>query len=199
MLNLGIIGVLYPAKNETLINDTIKSLNGKPYWLPWGNRFETLIKTCNFICKNGLWKRETKQIQNCQTYYLYSAIKENPYRLIFFHHNSKSQNGTGLIYYKYYIDKVIIGTEIEIPIIAEKLPYKPLKPNSRVWFSIKEVKRLGRDGYDFAGNFDIHPLVIGKERRQVNAKTDGGYLYYQVLPVMESLHKDRNCNCLICR
>ena len=35
-LNLGIVGVLVPTKDETTINTAIKSLNGQMYWLPWG-------------------------------------------------------------------------------------------------------------------------------------------------------------------
>ena len=33
-LNLGIVGVLVPTKDETTVNDAIKSLNGQMYWLP---------------------------------------------------------------------------------------------------------------------------------------------------------------------
>ena len=54
-LNLGIVGVLVPTKDETTINDAIKSLNGQIYWLPWGYRFGTLTKVCQYLYKNGYW------------------------------------------------------------------------------------------------------------------------------------------------
>ena len=51
-LNLGIVGVLVPTKNETKVNDEIKKLNGNIYWLPWGCRFGTLTKVCQYLYKN---------------------------------------------------------------------------------------------------------------------------------------------------
>ena len=50
-LNLGIVGVLVPTKDETTINTAIKSLNGQMYWLPWGYRFGTLTKVCQYLYK----------------------------------------------------------------------------------------------------------------------------------------------------
>ena len=65
--------------------------------------------------------------------------------LIFFHHDSKNQGGNGLIYYKYEIDKVIIGKNHAIPINIDNLSYKPLTLVSKVWFGITRVCTLERE------------------------------------------------------
>lgn len=199
-LNLGIVGVLIPTKNETRVNDEIKMLNEAIYWLPWGNRFETLMKTCQFLYKNGYWNCTSKVNEQNQTLFIYSSIPKMRVPLIFFHHDSKNQGGNGLIYYKYEIDKVIISKEFAIPIKTENLPYTPLFPISKVWFGITRVCPLEREGIDFA-SFYIHPEITGKSKRNVDRYKDASYLYYQVLPVIEPYHNenDPKCNCLICR
>ena len=198
-LNLAIIGVLYPTKNETQINDTIKKLNGSLYWLSWGFRYQTLTKVCNYLYKNGFWTCTSRRTFDGYEYFLYSSISKCRFPLIFFHHDSKSQGGRGLIYYKYEIDKVIITKYGSLPIIQDNLSYKPLKPISKVWFGITRVCPLEREGIDFK-TFLIHSEITGKSERNVEA-SDSSYLYYQVLPVKEPYHndKDETCNCLICR
>lgn len=199
-LNLGIVGVLMPTKNETRVNDEIKKLNGDIYWLPWGYRFATLTKTCQFLYKNGYWKCTSKVNEQNQSLFIYASMLEMRVPLIFFHHDSKNQGGNGLIYYKYEIDKVIISKEYAIPIKTEGLPYTPLSPISKVWLGITRVCSLEREGIDFA-SFEIHPEITGKSRRKVDRYRDAPYLYYQVLPVIEPYHNenDPTCNCLICR
>ena len=199
-LNLGIVGVLFPTKYETTINDTIKSIYGKMYWLPWGNRFETLVKVCQYLYKNGYWTCISSKNEAEIKYFVYSSMPQKRFPLIFFHHDSKSQGGNGLIYYKYEIDKIIISPEDSIPIKVEKLSYKPLKSLSKVWFGISRICPLEREGIDF-GSFYIHSEITGKEQRNVDKYKDAAYLYYQVLPVIEPYHNDcdETCNCLICR
>lgn len=199
-LNLGIVGVLVPTKNETKINDEIKKLNGKLYWLPWGYRFGTLTKVCQYLYKQGYWQCNFKTSRDDTKYFVYSSIKQMRVPLIFFHHDSKNQGGNGLIYYKYEIDKVIIGKDHAIPINTDKLSYKPLAFVSKVWFGITRVCPLEREGIDFS-SFDIHPEITGKPQRQVDKFKDSAFLYYQVLPVIEPYHNetDPTCNCLICR
>ena len=127
-------------------------------------------------------------------------MKQKRFPLIFFHHDSKSQGGNGLIYYKYEVDKVIIGSNSAIPIKEDSLSFKPLKPISKVWFGITRVCPLEREGIDF-GTFEIHSEIIGKPKRNVDKYKDSAFLYYQVLPVIEPYHneQDETCNCLICR
>lgn len=199
-LNLGIVGVLVPTKNETKVNDEIKKLDNKMYWLPWGYRFGTLTKVCQFLYKNRYWNCTSKFNEENQQFFIYSDSMPNNYPLIFFHHDSKNQRGNGLIYYKYNIEKVIISKNNSIPIKIDSLSYTPLQPISKVWFGINRVCSLEREGIDF-GSFKIHPEIMKQEARQVNKKTDATYLYYQVLPVIEPFHNDNDptCNCLICR
>ena len=199
-LNLGIVGVLVPTKNETKINDEIKKLNCSIYWLPWGYRFETLVKVCQYLYKNGYWTCTSAiNIEN-QKYFIYSSMKNMRFPLIFFHHDSKNQGGNGLIYYKYEIDKVIISKDFSIEIKTKNLKYTPLTPISKVWFGITRMCPLEREGIDF-GSFNIHSEITGKEERKVDKYRDSAYLYYQVLPVTEPYHNDSDltCNCLICR
>ncbi|MBE7704062.1 MAG: hypothetical protein E7Z89_08455 [Cyanobacteria bacterium SIG28] len=199
-LNLGIVGVLVPTKDETTVNDAIKSLNGQMYWLPWGYRFGTLTKVCQYLYKNGIWNCTSKKTAGNEKFFIYSSIPEFRYPLVFFHHDSKSQGGRGLIYYKYEIDKVIIGKDSAIPIKNKDIKFKPLKECSKVWFGITRVCSLEREGIDF-GTFEIHSEITGKEKRFVDKYKDAAFLYYQVLPVIEPYHKDEDehCNCLICR
>lgn len=199
-LNLGIVGVLVPTKEETKVNDAIKKLNGQMYWLPWGYRFGTLTKVCQYLYKNGFWTCTSKINNEGLKYFVYSSIKDMRYPLIFFHHDSKSQGGNGLIYYKYEIDKIIICKNGSIPIKTDKITFSPIKLISKVWFGISRVCALEREGIDF-GSFDIHSEITGKEKRSVDRYKDAAYLYYQVLPVIEPYHKDedKTCNCLICR
>lgn len=199
-LNLGIVGVLYPTKNETKINDEIKKLNGKTYWLPWGYRFETLTKVCNFLYKNGYWECKSKISTLGVKYFVYSTNKKFKFPLIFFHHDSKNQGGNGLIYYKYEIDKIIISKNGPIEIKNGSLSYKTISSLSKVWFGITRVCPLEREGIDF-GTFNIHSIITGKQERKVDRYKDASYLYYQVLPVIEPFHNDEDptCNCLICR
>lgn len=199
-LNLGIIGVFVPTKDETTVNDTIKKLNGQMYWLPWGYRFETLTKVCQYLYKNGYWTCTSDTNTDGLNYFIYSSVSDMRYPLIFFHHDSKSQGGNGLIYYKYEIDKVIICKNGAIPIKTDKINFTPLKPISKVWFGISRICPLEREGIDF-GSFDIHSEITGKEKRSVDKYKDATYLYYQVLPVTEPYHDDddKTCNCLICR
>lgn len=199
-LNLGVVGVLYPTKNETKINDEIKKLNGKTYWLPWGYRFETLTKVCNYLYKNGYWECSLKINSRGIKYFVYYTQKNFRFPLVFFHHDSKNQGGNGLIYYKYEINKVIISKDGPIEINNSKLSYSTLIPQSKVWFGITRVCPLEREGIDF-GTFNIHPDITGKPERQVDKYKDAPYLYYQVLPVIEPFHNDTDttCNCLICR
>lgn len=199
-LNLAIIGVLVPTKNETKINDEIRNLDGKTYWLPWGYRFGTLTKVCQYLHKNSFWTCNSKLTKNNEKYFIYSSTIRSNIPLIFLHHDSKNQGGNGLIYYKYEINKVLIGNKCSIPINVEKLKYYPLQPISKVWFGINRVCALEREGVDF-GSFNIHSEIIGKEERTVDKYKDAAYLYYQVLPVKEPYHNDADltCNCLICR
>lgn len=199
-LNLGIVGVLVPTKNETKVNDEIKKLNGQTYWLPWGYRFETLVKVCQHLYKNGYWNCSSKKNDDGSQFFIYSTVSGMRLPLVFFHHDSKSQGGNGLIYYKYEIDKVIISKNNAITIKMDNLGFDPLQPLSKVWFGITRVCSLEREGIDF-GSFDIHSEITGKPKRQVNKAKDAAYLYYQVLPVVEPYHKDEDssCNCLICR
>ncbi len=201
-LNLGIVGVLAPTKNETKINDEIKKLHGNDiYWLPWGCRFETLTKVCQYLYKHEYWTCAHKICKNHQTFLLYSSKQqENRYPLIFFHHDSKKQGGNGLIYYKYEIDKIIISKNKPIEIKTDKLKYTPIKIFSKVWFGITRMCALEREGIDF-GSFHIHPEIMQQSERQVNKIKDSAFLYYQVLPIKEPFHNDndRTCNCLICR
>lgn len=122
------------------------------------------------------------------------------YNILFIHHDLKSQSGNGLIYYKYEIDKVIICKNGSIPIKTENIKFVPIKPISKVWFGISRVCALEREGIDF-GSFDIHSEITGKEKRGVDKYKDVTYLYYQVLLVIESYHKDddESCTCLISR
>lgn len=200
ILNLGIVGVLVPTKNETRVNDEIKKLSGKLYWLPWGYRFGTLTKVCQYLYKQGYWTCNSKTNKDGVHYFIYSSVPQMRVPLIFFHHDSKNQGGNGLIYYKYEIDKVIIGKEAAIQIDVTNLPYEPLEPISKVWYGISRVCPLEREGVDF-GTFDIHPDITGKPQRKVDKAKDAAFLYYQVLPVIEPYHNenDKSCNCLICR
>ena len=199
-LNLGIVGVLVPTKDETTINTAIKSLNGQMYWLPWGYRFGTLTKVCQYLYKNGYWTCSSKQTKEGAKYFIYSSMKQKRFPLVFFHHDSKSQGGNGLIYYIYEVDKVIIGSNSAIPIKEDSLSFKPLKTISKVWFGITRVCPLEREGIDF-GTFEIHSEITGKPKRNVDKYKDSAFLYYQVLPVIEPYHneQDETCNCLICR
>lgn len=83
-LNLGIVGVLVPTKNETKVNDEIKKLDNKMYWLPWGYRFGTLTKVCQFLYKNGYWNCTSKFNEENQQFFIYSDSMPNNYPLIFF-------------------------------------------------------------------------------------------------------------------
>ena len=199
-LNLGIVGVLVPTKNETKVNDEIKKLNGNIYWLPWGCRFGTLTKVCQYLYKNGYWTCTSKLNNEKQKFFIYSSVPEFRYPLIFFHHDSKSQGGNGLIYYKYEIDKVIISNDSSIEIKTHNLSYTPLSPISKVWFGITRMCSLEREGIDF-GSFNIHSEITGKNERKVDRFKDAAYLYYQVLPIIEPYHneQDPTFNCLICR
>lgn len=199
-LNLGIVGVLVPTKNETKVNDEIKKLEGKTYWLPWGYRFGTLIKVCQYLYKQGYWNCTSKVTEKNEKFFIYYSMKDMRFPLIFFHHDSKAQGGNGLIYYKYEIDKVIISQYSSIEIKTDNLGYVPLMPISKVWFGITRVCPLEREGVDF-GSFNIHSEIMCKPERQVDKHKDSAFLYYQVLPIKEPFHNasDPTCNCLICR
>lgn len=198
-LNLAIVGVLFPTKYETKINDAIKSLNTSLYWLSWGNRYATVLKVCNYLYKQGFWDCTLKKNEANEQYFIYSSIKNFRFPLIFFHHDSKNQGGNGKIYYKYEIDKVVISKYNAIPIKTSQINFEPINSISKVWFGISRVCGLERDGIDYR-TFHIHSEITGKPERNITAK-DAAYLYFQVLPVIEPYHKDndKTCNCLICR
>lgn len=191
---------MVPTKDETRVNDSIKSLNGQIYWLPWGNRSETLVTVLKYLVKNGYWNCSFQKNYDGIGFFVYSSMPKFRFPLIFFHHDSKKQGGKGLIYYKYEIDKVVVGKNRSIQIKINDIKYEPIKEYSKVWFGITRVCPLEREGIDF-GTFEIHPEITKKEKRKIDKYKDAAFLYYQVLPVIEPYHNenDKTCNCLICR